>query len=316
MSKSRVTVSAYQLQPHRFLLKLALLIALTACTAFGILNTEGLGRLTCQIGMALLLAHATELMHECLHGLATGKRRIDRAIGTMLGLPTAVSYRHYLYWHFHHHAHNGTDQDHESFGYAYELLSSRSLVRRVCGVALHLSMACHWYAAAKRVLLAVAGRLQARLTADPVAMPVKIAASIQTDYQRIAGFVAILTAATILTDLRIVELFFVPVSIWSPVHALIELPEHIYCDTRDPNVRHNTRSIDAGWFMRWLTNNNCNHVGHHMDMRIPMHRLPDFERRMMATRRFGHLERSYCTFYTRFVRCILRGELLSQPHDK
>jgi fatty acid desaturase len=69
----------------------------------------------------------------------------------------------------------------------------------------------------------------------------------------------------------------------------------------------NTRSIRASWLTRWYVNNNCNHIGHHVDLSVAMERLPDYEVHLMNEERFKYFEDSYPRFYFRFFRYLLTG---------
>jgi fatty acid desaturase len=261
-----------------------------------------------QVAIAALLAHAVELVHQCLHQTGTGIPRVDRLLGVTLALPAGVSFHYYRYWHLYHHRHNGTDDDRESFGYGFDLLHSPRVSRRLAGIALHLSMAAHFYQTARRVTMALTTGLAADLRREAPDMKASDAARVRRDYLLLAGLIAAGAAWSLGAGTAVlVRVWLVPVLLWAPIHALIELPEHVLCDHPSEEENRNTRSIRAGWFMRWFTNGNCCHVGHHTDMRVPMHRLPELERALEARAPLAHTQPSYLTFYLRFARYLLTG---------
>jgi fatty acid desaturase len=297
-----------RVEPRRFLGKVLLLLLLLALTGAGTLRTHGAVRLGFQFLLALLLAHATELVHQCLHKTATGFGAWDRVFGILLGLPTLVSYYYYQFWHLWHHRKNGTVEDRESFGYAYNLLKSPSRHVRWLGFLLHLSMALHYRSAARRMCLAVRGRLQGELRREAPGMPGGVARKIQANYRLMAaGLLSSAGVSVLFRSTLLIDLWLIPLLLWGPIHALIELPEHICCDFPGPDPRKNTRSLQAGWFMCWLTNNNCNHVGHHSDMLVPMDKLVEYERHMLRRGRFKYMEKSYPSFYRRFLWFLWSG---------
>ena len=56
----------------------------------------------------------------------------------------------------------------------------------------------------------------------------------------------------------------------TPVHALIEMPEHYGCERDSRDTLHNTRSMPSNRVMQWFTNGNNFHVEHHRYPNIPL----------------------------------------------
>jgi fatty acid desaturase len=298
-----------EVNPQVFVWKLIALSFLVSVCIVGIRIFDGMEKFILMIVMGLLLAHSTELVHQCLHRLATGKSAWDHALGMALGYLSGVSFWNYLWFHLWHHKHNGTKDDMESFGYVYQLLESPSRAKRIFGFAYHLSMIGHYVTALRRMESALRGRLAGKLQAENPAMIRPIALKIQRDYVIMAGLlVAAISVSVAFQTWLVVEVWLVPLLIaWGPVHALIELPEHWACDRPCADPFANTRTIQAGLFARWFTNNNCNHVGHHYDMSVPMERLPAYEESLMLQHNFKHMESSYHSFYWRFLKLLVSG---------
>lgn len=299
-------LTSHQIQPLVFATKLVVLVLLLSIGVTGTVLVTGSAKFGCQILVGLMLAHATEFIHQCLHKTGIGNAKVDRTIGVSLGLPTFVSHSYYQFWHLWHHRWNGTPDDRESFGYAYDLMENDSRLQRLFGFALHLTMLSHFFQAFRRIVGSFSTALQAELVKDHV--PAVQATRIVREHQ-LMGVVTLCVVAigVIWSPLALLSLWLIPLMIWAPVHALIELPEHMLCNKPNDDTCMNTRSIKAGWFMRWFTNFNCNHIGHHEDMLVPMHKLPAFEAKLCEQRAFVHYEESYAAFYLRFLKYLWVG---------
>lgn len=292
--------------PIRFLSRIVIMSGLMIAGVAGTLAFTGAAQLPFQVLIGLTLAHGTELIHQCIHKQATGRKRIDRWIGVCLGIPVLISNSFYQYWHLWHHRFNGTDKDRESFGYAYGLMESDSRPIRYLGLLFHLSMANHFIEAVRRMMGAFTGSLVRQLSEDGV--PAAPARRIVFEYRLMFVLAAVaITAGAMFAPKLLIDLWLIPLMIWAPIHAAIELPEHALCDRPSSDTRTNTRSIKAGRFARWLTNFNCNHVGHHEDMNCPMHLLPEFEKHLQGQRDFKYIEESYPSFYWQFIKHLWFG---------
>ena len=292
--------------PGIFVAKLVVLATLLGMAGFGVLATHGLMRIFLQVCLGAVLAHATELIHQCLHRTATGRASRDQFFGMLIATPLGISFWRYLTDHFRHHK----DVTKESFSYNYERMESRSLVVRLAGCLLHLSMLNHFLETLKWIGHTVTGRLDQKLAASGSRPIDVVARRIRRDYLTMAGLLSLAVTVSLVfrTDI-LIQLWLIPMIIgWAPIHALIELPEHWKCETSSTNPRLNTRSIRATKLARWYVNNNCNHVGHHYDLSVAMERLPEYESRLMAEAPFNHFEESYPRFYFRFFRYIFTGQ--------
>src|SRR5436190_5104097 len=67
--------------PGYFYVKLAVLAALLGFAAVAVIATQGLTRIILQVCLGAILAHGTELIHQCLHRTATGRAARDQAFG-------------------------------------------------------------------------------------------------------------------------------------------------------------------------------------------------------------------------------------------
>jgi fatty acid desaturase len=298
------------IEPANFILKLLLLLALITISGLGISLADYPLKLAFQVLLGAGLAHATELVHQCIHRTAFGKGRWDHIQGQLLAFPSGTSFYYYRWFHLWHHRHNGTELDRESFDYTYQMMGDRSRRIRLLGFARHLLMLGHYQNTLHRLYAAITGRLAAELREANPQMKLSTAREIQRDYQVMAILLlsALLLSVLFTTDI-VITLWLIPLLVgWAPIHALVELPEHWRCDKPEPNVFRNTRSINASSFARWYTNNNCNHVGHHLDMSIPLEKLPQFEKILAQGRRFGYREDSYFSFYSRFFYYLWTGK--------
>ena len=288
---------ANAVEPRRFLFKAAVFVSLIAVAAATIVYTEYPTRLAFQLVLAAVLAHGTELVHECIHRLATGRERVDRCIGSILAQTTCISFAQYHFLHLQHHRYVGTPHDRDSFSDAHARLHSSSRHTRIRALLRHLTMADHWKATARRVAAAAVGRLAQELISEQPTLPAAVAQRVQRDY-RVIGAIALLALLSAFLGLPVVDLWLIPLLLWSPIHAAIELPEHYGC-APTTRIERNTRSIKAGPFATWQTNYNCFHVGHHLRMDLPFRHLQDFETSRQDA--LVHQDPSYWAFYRRVV---------------
>ena len=292
--------------PAYFAAKLIALTALLALSVLGIVATQGFIRILLQICLGAVLAHSTELIHQCLHRTATGRASRDQFVGMLLATPVGISFWRYLSDHFRHHR----DVTQESFSYNYQRMDSASLWIRLSGFVRHVSMIDQFLETFRWIGAALTGRVEQRLAQQGEVPNETIVSRIRRDY--LIMFLLLVMAAVISLVLRtdlIIQLWLIPmIAGWAPVHALIELPEHWKCETSSHDARRNSRSIRAGWLARWFVNNNCNHVGHHHDLSVAMERLPDYEALLRAQAPFRYFEESYPRFYLRFFNYLLTGK--------
>lgn len=292
--------------PAYFAAKLIALTGLLALSILGIVATQGLIRILLQICLGAVLAHSTELIHQCLHRTATGRASRDQFVGMLLATPVGISFWRYLSDHFRHHR----DVTQESFNYNYQRMDSTSVWIRLSGFVRHVSMIDQFLETFRWIGAALTGRVEQRLAQQGEVPNKAIVSRIRRDY--LIMFLLLVLAAVISLVLRtdlIIQLWLVPmIAGWAPVHALIELPEHWKCETSSHDARRNSRSIHAGWLARWFVNNNCNHVGHHHDLSVAMERLPDYESVLQAQGPFRYFEESYPRFYLRFFNYLLTGK--------
>lgn len=292
--------------PSFFIAKLVALTGLLGLSGLGVLATHGLTKVILQVCLGAVLAHATELIHQCLHRTATGRASRDQFFGMVIATPLGISFWRYLTDHFRHHK----DVTKESFSYNYQRMDSASAVVRIRGFLRHVSMIDQFLETLKWIGAALTGGIEKRLAGQGPLPNALVVRRIQRDYEAMAVLLlgALVVSVSFRTDL-IIQLWLIPMIIgWAPIHALIELPEHWKCETSSTNPRLNTRSIRAGWLARWFVNNNCNHVGHHFDLSVAMERLPDYEEQLMGQQSFEYFEESYPRFYFRFFRYLLTGK--------
>jgi fatty acid desaturase/predicted pyridoxine 5'-phosphate oxidase superfamily flavin-nucleotide-binding protein len=246
--------------------------------------------------IALTIVHWVELAHQCLHHSAFRSARLHRPVGVVVSLPFLVSYSHYRIRHLQHHKWLGTPADTEFFGFdTSQRMTWRSFVRNLFDYGRILS-----------VLRAV-GRSAVGSWAYPDGqISRRTRRHIMTEYCLVGGFLVLLaTVAALGHGGMVLRLWLLPFLIATPLHFLVELPEHIGCDTTSTSVLHNTRSITGSPFSRWFTNSNNLHVEHHLAMTVPLQIL---HRRHASTRTHArHVVHSYPSFYRNFLRSLRYG---------
>ncbi|MFD0563907.1 fatty acid desaturase family protein [Kitasatospora saccharophila] len=228
-----------------------------------------------------------ELQHQCLHHSAFLRVGLHRTVGFLLGLPMMVSYSHYRIRHLQHHRFLGTDQDSEFFGFdKRQELTPRSLLAGMFDYRRLASVAAQSWRSWRGTWRYENGQVSERIRRDSM-----------SEY-RLISLVAVLAGGLALAGFGplVLQLWLLPWLLLStPLHFLVELPEHLYCDDDTTDVLRNTRSISGSRFSTWFTNGNNLHVEHHAAMTVPINRLPE---RHGAVRQFAaHTDRSYWSFY-------------------
>lgn len=290
--RSRVTAADERV----FVGKLALLAVLTALGATLAVQPHPLVAAVGIVLLALMYTHAVELQHQCLHHSAFRRSWPHRLVGVPLGVPLLVVYSHYRLRHLQHHRHLGTPQDTEFFGFDTRgALTPTQILRGLFDyprLAVVLS----------DVLRAAAGRWS--YTHGAVGPAVR--RRIVLDHVVVgAVFLAAAAAAACGYGAYPLRLWVLPVLLAVPLHFLVELPEHILCDTDSTDVLRNTRSIRGSRLSTWFTNGNNLHVEHHAAMSVPISRLPA---RHDDVRRYAvHVERGYLDFYRMLWRVLREG---------
>jgi len=245
------------------------------------------------VGVVILAAtytHMVELQHQCLHHSAFRTTRWHRIVGIPLGLPMLVSYSHYRVRHLQHHRFLGTPNDSEFFGFdTRQPITWGSLLEGAFDYARLITVV-------REIGAATVGRWQ--YTQGQIS-PRRRKAVI-TEY-RLMG--ALLLGLVVLCafggEPAIVQFWFMPLVVAAPIHFMVELPEHVLCESDTQDVLRNTRSITGSKLTTWFTNGNNLHVEHHAAMTVPINRLRGRHAEVLRTAR--HVDRSYVGFYWRLA---------------
>jgi fatty acid desaturase len=240
------------------------------------------------VGIVVLgvgMAHGVELTHQALHHTGFAFPALNKLCGIAMGLPMLVSYHEYRIDHLRHHALLGTPEDREFFNYGAQK-------PKLLAALLRFFMLKHYAQFCCRVVDAWLGR--------PVGdYPARYQSRVRNFY--LLATLTLLCLGSVCVVVGSVR----PVLIWfaslllvaSPLHAIIELPEHHLCDRSSTSVFHNTRTIRSNRFMSWLTNNNNFHMEHHLWPNVPVHRVHRLHDRYLGMAQ--HVEAGYLDFLRR-----------------
>ncbi|MBW4489823.1 MAG: fatty acid desaturase [Trichocoleus desertorum ATA4-8-CV12] len=280
-------------QRATFMTKLAVFGILTTTLGIAIAALPPPFKPLPQLLLGMMFAHGIELQHELTHHIIFANERLNRLVGIMLGLPMLVSFSLYKALHGHHHRTLGTPEDQESFSYSYEKLTS------LRGFISHLSMFSHYTAALANIRAAILNQLRKDV-------PAKVAYRIQNEFRFLGGLILLLLMGSALGHTLVVwDIWLVPLILSAgPVHALIELPEHLGCDQQTIDPFRNTRSIRAGKLITWYVNGNNYHVEHHVNAALPINQLANFHAQLAP--QIEHVEPSYWAFYKKFFQQCCR----------
>jgi len=277
-----------EVQAICFQKKLAVLLIACASLIALTLTLPGIGWLVPSLLLGLVYAHAVELQHQCLHNTAYRSKAINRLVWVPLGLPIFVSFSDYQNSHLKHHRLLGTPEDKEFFNYSYQKLQSP------LALIPHLWMVRHYWDVVGYICRSAVGILTRKNEAT-----LKAAKRIRFEYQLMAVFLVTMAALTVLLGTAIfLKIWLVPFLVAVPVHALIELPEHMGCNTKVPNVLENTRTIKTNKLIVWFVDGNNYHVEHHWLPGVPNDKFP-----LLNTHLKGKIvydETSYWSFFKKF----------------
>jgi fatty acid desaturase len=244
-----------------FLWRLLLFVGLSVGLSALALTTTGALSVLAVILLGLVYAHGVELQHQALHNTAFPSRFWNRFAGFFLGLPLLVSFSDYQHSHLRHHRLLGTDDDREFFNYGYNRLTTLK------PLLTHLLMVRHYLDVTGFIVGSVLGRTKPDMKRE-------MAVKIRSEYRWMAFFIVAATAYSIVfRTTALLEIWFAPLLIGIPAHALIELPEHWGREHGTLDVRVNTRTIRTGPFAYWYTNGNNYHIEHHWLPAVPNDRL-------------------------------------------
>ncbi|MFI7608075.1 fatty acid desaturase family protein [Micromonospora sp. NPDC049366] len=278
-----------------FLAKLALLAVLTGLGAALALRPEPVAAVAGVVLLAAMFTHAVELQHQALHHSAFRAAWPHRLVGVPLGLPLMVVYTHYRVRHLQHHRYLGTPQDTEFFGFDTRAPLTRGALLRGLLDYGRLGVV------GRDIVRAATGRWRYEFGTVSDIMRRRIITE-----HLFLGAVLLLVVGLAVSGHHetVLRLWLLPLVLAVPMHFLVELPEHILCDTDSTDVLRNTRSIRGSWFSTWFTNGNNLHVEHHAAMNVPINQLPA---RHPETRRYAvHVEETYVDFYRRLWRAVRR----------
>lgn len=281
-----------EVKNSHFVVKLLILVVLVSGFIALTVMTSGVLSFVGMFLLGLMYAHAIELQHQALHNTALTSKKWNRGVGVVLGMPLLVSFSDYQHSHLRHHRLLGTAEDKEFFNYGYDSLKSlRALIP-------HLFMVRHYRDVAVYIFQSIFGGFTRNAKEKTVN-------NIRNEYRLFALFLVAMAVITALLDTTLfLKIWFIPLLVGVPTHALIELPEHIGCSTRTTDVLRNTRSIRASWLGIWFTNGNNYHVEHHWLPGVPNHRWAEIHSRIET--HIETLDPSYVSFYWNFVKHLFK----------
>lgn len=268
-----------------FLLRTLIFVGLIAGFIAMIVLTDGILPWIAMVGLGLMYAHGVELQHQALHNSAFPSKFWNRAVGFFMGLPLLVSFSDYQYSHLRHHRLLGTGDDREFFNYGYNHLTSLK------PLLMHLFMVRHYLDVTGFIGNALLGRVKPDTKREN-------AEKIRTEYQLMGFFIALAVVVSIVFKTTLLlKIWFLPLLVGIPTHALIELPEHWGRNHDTLDVRENTRTIRTSWFGTWFTNGNNYHIEHHWLPAVPNDRLPHIHNQISSNIEID----TYPKFFKRFL---------------
>ncbi len=269
-----------------FTFKTVLAIGLAVACGYLALSPNWLLALTGAVLLGALYTHMVELQHQCLHHSSFRTAKLHRLVGIPLGIPLLVSYSHYRVRHLQHHRYLGTPQDSEFFGFdTRKPITSGLLLRGLLdypriGTVLR-DVLRSWSGGWSYGIGQIAERRRREIIAEYRLFGLIVAGAVAAAALGFGG--------------PVLRLWVLPLVFAVPMHFLVELPEHLLCESSTTDVLRNTRSIRGSWLTTWFTNGNNLHVEHHAAMVVPINRLR--ERHPEVRELAVYVERNYAGFF-------------------
>lgn len=278
-----------------FIVKLVIAASLTGLGAVLALQADPLAWLAGSTLLGAMYTHMVELQHQCIHHSAFRRARLHRIVGIPLGIPLLVSYSHYRVRHLQHHRYLGTPDDSEFFGFdTRKDLTWFSLARGLFDYPRFITVLKDIFSSWTGQWAYGQGRISERRRCDVIA-----------EYRFMGVLLLFLATLPLYAPAQpLWRLWLLPVIIATPLHFLVELPEHILCDRDTTDILLNTRSIRGSRISTWFTNGNNLHIEHHAAMTVPINRLRD--RHHLAEEYGRYVEHSYPRFYWEIVKHVCR----------
>lgn len=282
-----------KINPHFFTSRFLIYVGITCLGILGCIYGGILLKILSVITLGFMYAHAIELQHQALHYTAYKSKKLNRVVGVFLGIPMLVSFTDYQVHHWSHHKNLGTEENKEFFNYSYEKLHS------LLFLLPHLLMVYHYADVAKWITLSLTGKVKPNIVKNK-------ATDIREEYLIIFAVIVATVALSIYFESTLALLIWaLPLVIAIPVHALIELPEHLGCPQLSTDPFHNTRTIQSTWLGKWFTNYNNYHVEHHFLPGVPNDKA--YELHLAIKDRIVVLESSFANFYWWFLKELING---------
>lgn len=278
-----------------FVRRLSYFLLITGVGMYLILSPQLILKILGIILVGLMYAHAIELQHQALHYTAFNNKKTNRFVGIILGIPMMVSFTDYQVHHWAHHKNLGTIKNKEFFNYSYDKL------RSITFLLPHLFMVYHYMDVVKYFFLSLLNKQKSDVTK-------KEGRKIKHEYLIIFFTLVVAVSLSVyFKNYLVVYLWLLPLLVAIPVHALIELPEHLGCPQLSTNPFENTRTIRSGWLGVWFTNANNYHVEHHFLPGVPNDKAAELHKSLKNKITF--LDKSFFNFYVQFVKMLFNKNL-------
>lgn len=251
-------VSAFEISSFQFSWRVAIWLAMLV-GGMAIAAQSGIGWFIAgAVLTGLGIAHGVELSHQALHNTGFRSPRLNEIFGVAMGLPMLVSFYEYRLSHLKHHAKVGTPEDTEFFDYGEDMSPTRMLIER-------FMMVRHYGGYGAKLVRALRGAAIGDF-ADKHQPKLRLFYKIS-----LAALLALIGLCMAIGSVAPLVFWLVAnFCVATPVHALIEFPEHHGCDRHSRDVLRNTRTLTSNRLMRWFTNSNNFHVEHHYFPRMPL----------------------------------------------
>jgi len=286
------SISKQTYRPYNriYAVKITIYLFMVGIGVWGVIKLDRWYVVLAQLLLGAAYAHGVELTHQALHLTGFSNKRMNRFFGVLMSIPMLVSFSGYQDSHLYHHQNVGTPEDSEFFNYG-----NRNSIR-IWDLITHFFMIEHFIKFFKFAFISFSNKeFQCKILKDK-------SIKIKNEYRIMAIlFFGALLYTVASGNLIFIYIWLIPLFVFSsPIHALIELPEHYNCNNNSKNYFENTRTIQSNAFMTWFTNGNNFHVEHHIRAAAPIENLKDIHKEIGE--KIMYKNRTYREFYISFIK--------------
>lgn len=250
---------------------------------------------------AIILVGFTSIIHECIHGLFSRSKAVNRIVGTVCAAVLLKNYSLHRSFHLRHHAETGGGDDPEPRSDLRNMRDYLRLASRRGNIVFttYVSLSGAWRAAL--------GRLPSYCESADLRR-IRIDAVVQ------CGWLGVVIMCLVFHPRSTFAIYIAPLCVSALLSFLVFLPEHYATKLQSRAANENTRSIRSNAMFRFVFWNNNFHAEHHAFPGVPFFQLPRLSRHMQPT--IVYHASSYSQFHWQLLRQLFNNRHTNRRHKR